>query len=95
MYFFTAIRILVSSICLPGIYRETLATVSVSQKLIYKTKSYNMLYYKILWLQADLFSGAIFITQAFKGLNLYVAVIILLAIAALFTISGKSQTYYL
>ena len=39
--------------------------------------------------QADLFSGALFITQTFKDLNLYVAVIILLAISALFTICGK------
>jgi hypothetical protein len=42
--------------------------------------------------QADLFSGALFITQTFKDLNLYVAVIILLAIAALFTITGEYNT---
>ncbi|NXU06322.1 SC5A1 protein, partial [Buphagus erythrorhynchus] len=36
---------------------------------------------------ADIFSGAIFIQLA-MGLNLYVAIIILLAITALYTITG-------
>ncbi|XP_041348144.1 sodium/glucose cotransporter 4-like [Gigantopelta aegis] len=39
-------------------------------------------------ISADLFSGALFLTQAMPELNLYVAVIILLIIAALFTIGG-------
>lgn len=47
-----------------------------------------LLLYVFTKLSADLFSGALFITQTFKDLNLYVAVIILLAIAALFTITG-------
>ncbi|NWI63196.1 SC5A1 protein, partial [Todus mexicanus] len=37
--------------------------------------------------QADIFSGAVFIQLAI-GLNLYVAIIILLAITALYTITG-------
>jgi sodium/glucose cotransporter 1/sodium/glucose cotransporter 9 len=37
--------------------------------------------------QADLFAGAIFIEESLKW-NLYAAVVLLLAIAALFTISG-------
>lgn len=44
-----------------------------------------------MYLQADLFSGAIFIKQA-MGLEgdagLYISILILLAIAALFTITG-------
>ncbi|CAG2239787.1 Solute carrier family 5 member 4,Sodium/nucleoside cotransporter,Sodium/myo-inositol cotransporter,Sodium/glucose cotransporter 5,Solute carrier family 5 member 4A,Sodium/glucose cotransporter 4,Sodium/glucose cotransporter 2,Sodium/glucose cotransporter 1,Sodium/myo-inositol cotransporter 2 [Mytilus edulis] len=47
-----------------------------------------LLLYVFTKLSADLFSGAIFITQSFKDLNLYVAVIILLAISAVFTIAG-------
>ena len=37
--------------------------------------------------QADLYAGAIFIEQAL-GWNLYLAIVVLLAIAALFTIAG-------
>lgn len=39
--------------------------------------------------KADLFSGALFILRTFKGFDLYLAIIILLIIAALFTITGK------
>lgn len=39
--------------------------------------------------QADMFSGAIFINQAL-GLNIYLAVIILLLITALYTVTGSS-----
>lgn len=39
--------------------------------------------------QADMFSGAIFINQAL-GLNIYLAVIALLAITALYTVTGAS-----
>lgn len=39
--------------------------------------------------QADMFSGAIFINQAL-GLNIYVAVIALLLITALYTVTGSS-----
>lgn len=39
-------------------------------------------------LQADIFSGAVFIQLA-MGLNLYVAIIILLVITALYTITGE------
>jgi len=37
--------------------------------------------------QADMFAGAIFINQAL-GLNIYLAVIILLLITALYTVTG-------
>lgn len=37
--------------------------------------------------QADLYSGALFITQSVT-MNLYLAVVILLAVSALFTIAG-------
>ncbi|XP_069135421.1 sodium/glucose cotransporter 4-like [Argopecten irradians] len=47
-----------------------------------------LILYVFTKISADLFSGALFITQTFKGFNLYLAVIILLAIAALFTITG-------
>lgn len=40
--------------------------------------------------QADIFSGAIFI-QIAMGLNIYVAIIILLTITALYTITGESH----
>lgn len=40
-----------------------------------------------LW-QADLYAGAIFIEQSLNW-DLYVSVVLLLAIAALFTITGK------
>ena len=40
-------------------------------------------------MQADLYAGAIFIEQAL-GWDLYGAIILLLAIAALFTIAGKT-----
>lgn len=39
--------------------------------------------------QADMFSGAIFINQAL-GLNIYLAVIALLLITALYTVTGQS-----
>lgn len=39
--------------------------------------------------QADMFSGAIFINQAL-GLNIYLAVILLLMITALYTVTGLS-----
>lgn len=39
--------------------------------------------------QADMFSGAIFINQAL-GLNIYLAVIALLLITALYTVTGSS-----
>lgn len=39
-------------------------------------------------IQADLYAGAIFINQAFNW-NIYAAIVLLLAIAALFTISGS------
>jgi hypothetical protein len=38
--------------------------------------------------QADLYSGALFITQSVT-MNLYLAVVILLAVSALFTIAGN------
>ena len=41
------------------------------------------------FVQADLYAGAIFIEQAL-GWDLYGAIILLLAIAALFTIAGKT-----
>ncbi|ESO97756.1 hypothetical protein LOTGIDRAFT_203052 [Lottia gigantea] len=47
-----------------------------------------LLLYVFTKISADLYSGAIFLTQALPELNLYVAVIILLAVAALFTIGG-------
>ncbi|XP_021345702.1 sodium/glucose cotransporter 4-like [Mizuhopecten yessoensis] len=47
-----------------------------------------LILYVFTKISADLFSGALFITQTFKGFNLYLAVIILLAIAAVFTITG-------
>lgn len=40
-----------------------------------------------LFFQADMFSGAIFINQAL-GLNIYVAVIALLLITAIYTVTG-------
>lgn len=39
--------------------------------------------------QADMFSGAIFINQAL-GLNIYLAVIMLLLITSLYTVTGLS-----
>lgn len=42
----------------------------------------------LLSTQADMFSGAIFINQAL-GLNIYLAVIILLLITALYTVTGR------
>ncbi|XP_067649722.1 sodium/glucose cotransporter 4-like [Haliotis asinina] len=47
-----------------------------------------LILYVFTKISADLYSGAIFLTQAMPELNLYVAVIILLVIAALFTIGG-------
>ncbi|KAJ8312444.1 hypothetical protein KUTeg_009817 [Tegillarca granosa] len=47
-----------------------------------------LLLYVFTKLSADLYSGALFITLSFKDLNLYVAIIIILAIAAVFTITG-------
>ncbi|XP_076472931.1 sodium/glucose cotransporter 4-like [Babylonia areolata] len=47
-----------------------------------------LLLYVFTKISADLYSGAIFLTQALPELNLYVAVIILLAVAAIFTIGG-------
>jgi sodium/glucose cotransporter 1/sodium/glucose cotransporter 9 len=47
-----------------------------------------LILYVFTKISADLYSGAIFLTQAMKELNLYVAIIILLGIAALFTIGG-------
>lgn len=44
---------------------------------------------KVPPLQADMFSGAIFIQQAL-GLNIYLAVVMLLAITALYTVTGES-----
>jgi hypothetical protein len=44
----------------------------------------------LLSFQADIFSGAIFINLAL-GLDIYLAIIILLAITALYTITGKSM----
>lgn len=38
--------------------------------------------------QADLFAGAIFINVAVPGFSLYTAVLILLAIACIFTVAG-------
>jgi hypothetical protein len=43
----------------------------------------------LLSLQADIFSGAIFINLAL-GLDIYLAIFILLAITALYTITGES-----
>lgn len=40
--------------------------------------------------QADMFSGAIFINQAL-GLNIYLAVVMLLLITALYTVTGYSN----
>uniref|UniRef100_A0A2C9JXY2 Sodium/glucose cotransporter n=1 Tax=Biomphalaria glabrata TaxID=6526 RepID=A0A2C9JXY2_BIOGL len=47
-----------------------------------------LILYVFTKISADLYSGAIFLTQAMPELNLYVAIIILLAISALFTIGG-------
>lgn len=46
------------------------------------------------FLQADMFSGAIFINQALK-MNIYLAVIMLLLITALYTVTGTSLTHNL
>jgi membrane protein implicated in regulation of membrane protease activity len=43
-------------------------------------------------LQADLFAGATFLTQAFNW-NIYAAIVVLLAIAAMFTIAGKKYVH--
>lgn len=43
----------------------------------------------LLSTQADMFSGAIFINQAL-GLNIYLAVVMLLLITALYTVTGSS-----
>jgi len=43
-------------------------------------------------MQADLYAGAIFINQAFNW-NIYAAIVLLLAIAALFTISGSKSSF--
>lgn len=40
-----------------------------------------------MFLQVDMFSGAVFIQQAL-GLNIYVAIIALLLITALYTVTG-------
>ncbi|XP_025090101.1 sodium/glucose cotransporter 4-like [Pomacea canaliculata] len=47
-----------------------------------------LLLYVFTKISADLYSGAIFLTQAMPELNLYVAVIILLGVSAIFTIGG-------
>ncbi|XP_070203894.1 sodium/glucose cotransporter 4-like isoform X2 [Littorina saxatilis] len=47
-----------------------------------------LLLYIFTKIAADLYSGAIFLTLALPDLNLYVAIIILLAVAAIFTIGG-------
>ena len=46
-------------------------------------------YALLLSFQADIFSGAIFINLAL-GLDIYLAIFILLAITALYTITGES-----
>ncbi|KAK7091957.1 sodium/glucose cotransporter 2-like [Littorina saxatilis] len=51
-----------------------------------------LLLYVFTKISADLYSGAIFLTQALPELNLYVAVIILLAVAAIFTIGVTCGT---
>ena len=43
-------------------------------------------------LQADMFSGAIFINQAL-GLNIYLAVVCLLLITALYTVTGLPSVF--
>jgi len=43
-------------------------------------------------LQADLFAGAVFIRQAI-GWDIYAAIVLLLAVAALFTIAGTPQHF--
>jgi len=48
----------------------------------------NTLHIYIFYVQADLFAGAVFLKQAFNW-NIYAAIIVLLAIAAIFSISGK------
>ncbi|NWT60301.1 SC5A1 protein, partial [Erythrocercus mccallii] len=47
----------------------------------------SLLLYVFTKISADIFSGAVFIQLA-MGLNLYVAIIILLSITALYTITG-------
>ncbi|BFZ17588.1 hypothetical protein BsWGS_20627 [Bradybaena similaris] len=47
-----------------------------------------LILYVFTKISADLYSGALFLTQAMPELNLYVAIIILLAVSALFTIGG-------
>ena len=51
-------------------------------------------------LQADLYSGALFITQSVqitpnKDANIYIAAVILVLIAALFTIAGMCQSQFI
>lgn len=67
--------------------------ISVILILIILIINFESFYNDILIIKADLFSGALFIKLAL-GLNLYIAVGILLVISALFTIGGN-YSYYL
>ncbi|MGH0180921.1 UNVERIFIED_CONTAM: hypothetical protein FKN15_005543 [Acipenser sinensis] len=49
----------------------------------------SLMLYIFTKISADMFSGAIFIQQAL-GLNIYLAVVMLLAITALYTVTGES-----
>jgi len=63
---------------------------SNKSKFVFLMKSLEVsppLNYLIYYLQADLFAGAIFIQTAL-GWNLYVAIVALLAITALYTVTG-------
>lgn len=51
--------------------------------------NWNNEFFPLVITQADMFSGAIFINQAL-GLNIYLAVIMLLLITALYTVTGLS-----
>ncbi|BFZ18212.1 hypothetical protein BsWGS_21251 [Bradybaena similaris] len=48
----------------------------------------SLILYAFTKIAGDLYSGAMFLTQALPELNVYVAILILLAIAAVFTIGG-------
>lgn len=71
------------------LYQSLCVVIMMREKIDGRNLSLLISPFDSLGHQADLYSGAIFLTQAMPELNLYVAVIILLGVSAIFTIGGE------
>lgn len=71
------------------LYQSICVVIMMRERIDGRTLSLLISPFDSLGHQADLYSGAIFLTQAMPELNLYVAVIILLGVSAIFTIGGE------